>query len=149
MKKSGASQASEASGKPRADALRVDKWLHHARVFKTRVLSSQACEKSNVLIGGQAVKSSRLVRAGDVLQVKKGVLTQTLRVLGCPPQRVGPPRVPEFLEDLTTPEEYQRATAIRREEALIHPRPHEETAKPNKQQMRQLREWLENADGAG
>lgn len=127
-----------------ATAWRIDKWLHHTRVFKTRSLAGQACSKGNVRILGQTVKPSRVVRALDVMTVERGELTLTLKVLGYPPQRVGAARVAEFLEDQTPPEQYERAAAIRREQALIHPHAHELVAKPNKQQLRVLREWLEN-----
>jgi len=127
-----------------ATAWRIDKWLHHTRVFKTRSLAGQACSKGNVRVLGQTVKASRVVRAQDVLTVERGELTLTLKVLGYPPQRVGAVRVAEFLEDQTPPAEYERVAAIRREQALIQPRAHEMLAKPNKQQLRILREWLEN-----
>jgi ribosome-associated heat shock protein Hsp15 len=127
-----------------ATAWRIDKWLHHTRVFKTRSLAGQACSKGNVRLLDQAVKPSRLVREQDVLTVARGELTLTLKVLGYPPQRVGAARVAAFLEDQTPPAAYERAAAIRREQALIQPRAHEMLAKPNKQQLRVLREWLAN-----
>ncbi len=123
--------------------LRIDKWLHHTRVFKTRSLAAQACTKGNVKIQKQAVKPSRLVRVGDELEVARGELLLALRVAGLPLQRIGPPRVAEFLEDLTPPERYAKAAERRREQALQNPHPHETLARPDKKQMRQLREWLE------
>lgn len=122
---------------------RIDKWLHHTRVFKTRGLAAQACAKGNVRVQKQEAKPSRLVRAGDAVEVKRGELLLELRVIGLPAQRVGAPRVPEFLEDLTPPERYQKAAEIRREQALQRPHPHETLARPDKKQMRQLREWRE------
>jgi ribosome-associated heat shock protein Hsp15 len=123
---------------------RIDKWLHHTRVFKTRSLAGQACSKGNVKIAGQTVKASRSVRVQDLISVERGELKLTLRVLGYPPQRVGAARVAEFLEDQTPAAEYERVAAIRREQALIQPRAHEMVAKPNKQQLRVLREWLDH-----
>ncbi len=125
------------------EQLRIDKWLHHTRVFKTRTLAAQACTKGNVRIHGQPVKPARPVRTGDALEVQCDDLRLDLRVRGLPPQRVGAPRVPEFLEDLTPPERREKAAAIRRELALQRPHPHEMPGKPDKKQMRQLREWME------
>ena len=124
--------------------LRIDKWLHHVRVFKTRSLAAQACAKGNVRLLGQAVKPSRQVRFGDLVEVRRDDLVLDLRVLGLPPQRVGAPRVPEFCEDLTPPERREKAAALRKEQALQRPQPHELTGKPDKKQMRQLREWMES-----
>jgi ribosome-associated heat shock protein Hsp15 len=125
---------------------RADKYLHHIRVFKTRTIATQACARGNVTIGGQPVKASRDLKPGDVLEVVRGDLRLTLRVIAFSPQRLGAPRVPEFSEDLTPPENYQKAAELRRERALIMPRGHETVAKPDKKQLRELRKfWEEQA----
>lgn len=130
-----------------ASGLRIDKWLHHTRVFKTRTLAVQACAKGNVRVARQTVKASRLVRAGEVVEVEKDGLLLELRVKGLPERRVGAPLVAEHLEDLTPQERREKAAERRREEALVRPRPHETVAKPNKQQLRELREWLGRDEG--
>lgn len=122
--------------------LRIDKWLHHTRVFKSRSLAVQACGKGNVKVARQAVKASRVVRVGEVVEVEKDDLVMDLRVKGLPERRVGAPMVAEYLEDLTPAERREQAAARRREEALVRPRAHETVAKPNKQQLREIREWL-------
>jgi ribosome-associated heat shock protein Hsp15 len=122
--------------------LRIDKWLHHTRVFKSRSLAVQACGKGNVRVSRQAVKASRVVRVGEVLEVEKDDLVMDLRVKGLPERRVGAPLVVEYLEDLTPVERREKAEERRKEEALVRPRAHETVAKPNKQQLRELREWL-------
>lgn len=124
-------------------SLRADKYLHHVRLYKTRAQAAQACTKGNVKIKGDAIKPARDVRAGDVIEVRRDDLHLTLRVLSMPRSRVGAPLVAQCYENLTPPEEYERAAAIRREQALIHPpTPHESAARPNKKQMRELREWM-------
>jgi ribosome-associated heat shock protein Hsp15 len=120
---------------------RADKWLHHTRVFKTRSLATQACSKGNVTLGSQAIKAARDLRTGDVLEVVRGDLRLRLRVLGFPAQRLGAPRVAEFCENITPEEWIIRAAELRRQRELETPRAHESVAKPNKQQLRQLREW--------
>jgi len=50
------------------DHVRLDKWLWAARFFKTRTLSSRACEMGKVEANGQHAKAARDVRAGDLLQ---------------------------------------------------------------------------------
>lgn len=126
-----------------ATNLRADKWLHHVRVFKTRSLATQACAKGNVTLGGQVVKASRELRSGDVLEIVRGDLRLRLKVLASPPQRLGPPRVAEFCENLTPIEWIQKASALRREKRMITPPEHEQITKPNKKQLRALREFWE------
>lgn len=123
---------------------RADKWLHHVRVFKTRSLATQACAKGNVTIGGQIVKASRELRHGDVIEVVRGDLRLRLKVLGAPAQRLGPPRVAEFCENLTPAEWFHKASEARREKKLITPPEHEQITKPNKKQLRELRDFWQS-----
>ena len=124
-------------------SLRADKYLHHIRLFKTRALAAQACSKGNVKIKGDAIKPARDIRAGDSIDIERGELHMTIRVLSLPAHRVGAPLAKQCYEDLTPPEAYERAAAIGRERALISPpTPHESAARPNKKQMRDLREWM-------
>jgi len=125
--------------------MRVDKWLHHVRLFKTRSLAGQACGKGNITLLKQAVKASREVTAGDIVEVGRNGIVMRVRVLGVPQQRLGASRVAEFMEDLTPPEVYAKAESIRREDALTKPSVHEQAGRPNKQQMRELRRWREAA----
>ncbi|MFM2167792.1 MAG: hypothetical protein RIS79_2163 [Verrucomicrobiota bacterium] len=120
---------------------RADQWLHHVRVFKTRSLATQACAKGNVTLGGQLVKASRYLRPGDVIEVVRGDLRLRLKMLGAPAQRLGPPRVAEFCENLTPIEWIHKASEARREKKLITPPEHEQVTKPNKKQLRELREF--------
>jgi ribosome-associated heat shock protein Hsp15 len=50
--------------------VRIDKWLWAARFFKTRSLAAKACDLGRIASNGQAAKSAREVRVGDLLQVK-------------------------------------------------------------------------------
>lgn len=122
---------------------RTDKWLHQVRVFKTRGLATQACEKGNVTLDGQALKPSRDLKAGDIIEVIRGDLRLRLRVVGFPPQRIGPPRVADFCENLTPEDWIQKASELRLQREMERPREYEMLTKPNKQQLRQLREWQE------
>ncbi len=54
---------------------RIDKWLWAMRVFKTRSIATDACKKGRVMMGGVAVKPSRSVKVGDVIDVRKPPVT--------------------------------------------------------------------------
>lgn len=54
-------------------------------------------------------KPARDVRTGELVRVKQGLVTRTLRVLGIPRSRVGPKLVSTYCEDLTPPEEKAKA----------------------------------------
>jgi ribosome-associated heat shock protein Hsp15 len=54
------------------DGVRLDVWLWAARFFKTRSLARAAVESGRIEVGGQRVKPSRGVHAGDALRVQRG-----------------------------------------------------------------------------
>ncbi|MBQ0021355.1 MAG: RNA-binding S4 domain-containing protein [Bacteroidales bacterium] len=86
---------------------RVDKWLWAARIFKTRSIASQACKKGQVSLGGAQLKPSRMVRVGDVVNVRKPPVTYSFRILQAIENRVGAKLIPEVLENVTSPEQYE------------------------------------------
>lgn len=86
---------------------RIDKWLWAARVYKTRTLASDACKNGRITINGALAKSSRTVKVGDQVGVKKSPITYTFRVLQAIEKRVGAKLLPEVFENITPPEQYE------------------------------------------
>lgn len=85
---------------------RIDKWLWAMRVFKTRTIATDACKKGRVTMAGSAVKPSRTVKPGDVIDVKKPPITYTFRVVALSENRLGAKLVPDYLENLTPKSQY-------------------------------------------
>lgn len=85
---------------------RVDKWLWTMRVFKTRTIATDACKKGRVSMGGVALKPSRTIKPGDIIDVKKPPITYTFKVVDIPPNRLGARLVPDYLENLTPKSQY-------------------------------------------
>lgn len=86
--------------------VRVDKWLWAMRVFKTRTIATDACKKGRVMMGGVAVKPSRPVKEGDIIEVKKPPITYTFRVKATTQNRLGAKLVPDYLENITPKSQY-------------------------------------------
>lgn len=86
--------------------VRVDKWLWAMRVFKTRTIATDACKKGRVMMGGVPVKPSRMVKEGDIIDVKKPPITFTFRVKATTHNRLGAKLVPDYLENLTPKSQY-------------------------------------------
>lgn len=87
---------------------RIDKWLWTVRIFKTRSQATEACKKGRVIIDDVQVKPSRAIKLSDVVTVRKPPVIYTYRVTGFPTSRVGAKLVPEYLEDMTSPEELDK-----------------------------------------
>lgn len=86
---------------------RIDKWMWASRIFKTRTIASEACKKGRICINGAQVKPSRMVKPGDVVQVKKPPVIYSFKVLQAIEKRVGAKLVPEILENVTPPEQFE------------------------------------------
>jgi len=87
--------------------IRIDKWMWATRIFKTRTIALEACKKNRVLVNDIPAKPSRMIKAGDIVQVRKPPITYSFRVLDITSNRVGAKLVPQFLENITPPEEYE------------------------------------------
>lgn len=89
------------------ETARIDKWLWAARIFKTRSIAADAIKNGRVTIEGVNVKPSRLVKAGEVVNVKKPPVTYSFRILKTIEQRVGAKLIPEIYENVTDPKQYE------------------------------------------
>jgi ribosome-associated heat shock protein Hsp15 len=90
---------------------RVDKFLWAIRAFKTRSEATDACKGGKVKIGNVNAKPSKAVQPGDVLQVRKGAILFTYKVLQPLEHRVGAKLVPEYAQNLTPAAELEKLRA--------------------------------------
>ncbi|MBQ2185640.1 MAG: RNA-binding S4 domain-containing protein [Bacteroidaceae bacterium] len=86
---------------------RIDKWLWAARIFKTRTIAAAACKKGQVSIQGAVLKPSRMVKVGDVINVRKPPITYSFRILKAIERRIGAKLIPEVLENVTSPDQFE------------------------------------------
>jgi len=87
--------------------VRIDKWMWATRLFKTRTIAVEACKKGRVIISSVAVKPSRMIKINDVIQIRKPPVTYSFKVLALTEKRIGAKLVPDFLQDVTTPDQYE------------------------------------------
>ncbi len=86
---------------------RIDKWMWATRIFKTRTIAVEACKKGRVMISGVTVKPSRMIKVGEIVQVRKPPVTYSFKVLALTERRMGVKLVPDYLENVTTPDQYE------------------------------------------
>jgi ribosome-associated heat shock protein Hsp15 len=87
--------------------VRIDKWMWATRIFKTRTIAVEACKKNRVMVNNALVKPSRMIKTGDIVAVKKPPITYSFKVLDLTANRVGAKLVPNYLENITPPEQYE------------------------------------------
>lgn len=119
--------------------MRIDKWLWAMRQYKSRSLATEACEKGRIIISEQIVKPSRLIKEGDIIEVKRTGLIRKLRVLKLSQNRLAAKLVPEYCEDLT-PQADIDAYKARLTRVTIYRDPG--TGRPTKQERRALDDFL-------
>jgi len=74
-------RGADAGGEETAGAIRLDKWLWHARFFKSRSLASRVCAEGKVRVDGEVVrKAHHLVRPGNVLTFPQAREIRVVRI---------------------------------------------------------------------
>ena len=86
---------------------RIDKWMWAVRIFKTRTIAAEACKKGRISINGALAKAARTIKPGDVIQVRKPPVAYSFKVLQTIEKRVRAKLVPEMMENITTPDQYE------------------------------------------
>lgn len=81
------------------DELRIDTWLWTARLAKTRAAAVTAIKAGHVHVGGERVKPSKAVRAGDRVEVVRGRVRLEVIVRGLAPRRVSAPQAALLYEE--------------------------------------------------
>lgn len=83
---------------------RVDRWLWHARVVRTRTDAAALAASGQVRLNGDRIASaSKPVRAGDVLTIGIGARVRVLRVIGFAERRGDAALAMTLFDDLTGP----------------------------------------------
>jgi ribosome-associated heat shock protein Hsp15 len=118
------------AGVPGAAALRLDKWLWHARFCKSRSLATKLCVGGQIRLAQAApangaaaapevrsgtpslvAKASQTVRPGDVLTFPLGGQVRVIRILALGARRGPAPEARTLYQDLTPPQPRLRQEA--------------------------------------
>lgn len=124
------------------EKVRLDKYLWSVRIFKTRALASEACEKGKVKVNEDAAKASRNVKKGDVYDIKTSARRWLIEVTNLLDNRVAFSEAILHYKDITPTEEIER---MKFEAAAFHTGKRlSKIGRPTKKNKRDLDEFLEN-----
>lgn len=126
--------------------MRLDKYLWAIRVYKTRSEAIDACRGSAVKLNDAPVKAAKEVREGDIIQVRKGAIYYTYKVLACVENRQPAKNVPLYAQDLTPEEEYAKRERPKECFTIYRERG---TGRPTKKDRRQLDRLYKNLEDGG
>ncbi len=126
-----------------SDRQRIDKWLWHARVVRTRTAAAALAGGGKVRVNGERIDAaSRPVRAGDVVTVALDRVVRVLKVAGFAERRGDADAAAALFEDLTAPP--GQPVSIR-DVAGVERDPG--TGRPTKQDRRAIDRLRRNSDG--
>jgi ribosome-associated heat shock protein Hsp15 len=78
---------------------RIDKWLFHARCYRTRALAQAAASAGKVRLNGmRVVKPAQTLKPGDILTLSRGGEILALRVLALAERRGSAPEAQRLYE---------------------------------------------------
>ncbi len=118
---------------------RIDKFLWHVRIFRSRSAATEACRIGRIAVDGQTVKASHPVSEGATVIVRKPPVTYSYRIIALPIARVGAKLVPEFISDLTPQDEKEK---LLQQKVVSGYRPRG-TGRPTKRERRDLEDFLD------
>jgi ribosome-associated heat shock protein Hsp15 len=128
--------------KKNLEKLRIDKYLWAIRLFKTRSLASEACDRGKVKYKGDASKPSRQVHIDDEYEVKTEARKWRIRVTGLLHNRVQFAEATKYYLDITPESEMERTSY--QSASFNTGKRQSKTGRPTKKQRRDLGGFLED-----
>ncbi len=122
------------------EKLRIDKYLWSIRLFKTRSLAAEACEKGKVKYNGSAVKPSKQVHIDEEYEVKTEAKKWLIKVTGLLAARQQYSEAIKYYVDITPAEEIER---LEYQAASFHTGKRlSKVGRPTKKQNRDLKDFM-------
>jgi len=123
------------------EKLRIDKYLWSIRIFKTRSLAAEACDKGRVKLNGVAVKASKNVNINDEYEIKAEERKWIIKVVGLLDHRMQYSEAIKYYIDLTPAEETEQ---MQMQASSFHTgKRMSKIGRPTKKQRRDLEDFME------
>lgn len=120
-------------------AVRLDKWLQVARMFKTRSQATRACQLSRVRVNGTRAKPHRTLALGDRVEVEKPDRLRILVVSELADKPLPKAEAPRIYIDESPPVPAPDPLARLMRRAPVEREPG--AGRPTKKQRREIERW--------
>ena len=126
------------------EKLRIDKYLWSIRIFKTRSLASEACDKGKVRMNGDPLKASKAVNVGDEYEIKTEARKWVIKVIALLHNRLQYAEAIKYYIDVTPANDEE---IIKAQPASFHTGKRlSKIGRPTKKERRNLDGYVEDAD---
>ncbi|MCD1118477.1 RNA-binding S4 domain-containing protein [Chryseobacterium turcicum] len=121
--------------------MRIDKFLWSIRFYKTRSVAADEIKKNRVSIGASTVKSSKEVKEGDVIKIRKNQIDYKIKVIQIPKSRIGAKLVSLHIKDVTDKDQYEILMMRKMSQEYYRNRGE---GRPTKKDRREMDDYVEN-----
>ncbi|PJB11647.1 MAG: RNA-binding protein [Flavobacteriales bacterium CG_4_9_14_3_um_filter_40_17] len=121
--------------------MRVDKFLWCIRLFKTRSMATEACNKGQVKINNMVVKPAKEISPTDLLSVRKDQIYRRYKINDIPASRLSASLVGLYVIDTTPSEDVEKMKLIRQTASYYR---NLGTGRPTKKDRRSLDDFNED-----
>jgi ribosome-associated heat shock protein Hsp15 len=88
--------------------IRVDIWLHCARLFKSRTQATTACREGKIMVNEKFADASDQVAEGDTVKIRMRGLYRAFRVLEAADINLSKQDAKRMYEEVTAPEALEK-----------------------------------------
>ncbi|MDV7339961.1 RNA-binding S4 domain-containing protein [Terasakiella sp. A23] len=125
-----------------SETLRIDKWLWHARFFKSRTLAAKFVQSGKVRVNGSHISKAHVVlKPEDVLTFPSGPYIRLIRVVKMGERRGPAPEARTLYEDLDPPQPKPKKP---KDPVVAERDPG--SGRPTKRERRKMDQWLEEVE---
>ena len=129
--------------------MRIDKFLWCVRLFKTRSLATEQVKLGKVLSKNEELKPSKELKIGDEIQIKRGPVVFSYKVLAFPKARQGAKLVSAYLQETTNEEEKRKWLLLQEQLKLTRERGTGRPTKKDRREMDSFMDWFDEEDLEG
>ena len=126
--------------------MRIDKFLWCVRLFKTRSLATEQVKLGKVLSRNEELKPSKELKIGEEIQIKRGPVVFSYKVLAFPKARQGAKLVSAYLQETTTEEEKRKWLLLQEQLKLTRDRGTGRPTKKDRREMDNFMDWFDEED---
>ena len=88
--------------------LRIDLWLHRARLFKSRTQATAACREGKIMLGDKFIQPHHTVDEGDTIKIRRKGLYRSYRIVESADINLSKKEAPRMYEEITDPETVEK-----------------------------------------